>query len=59
MELEDLHIFKASINLGKLIWADVINWDQFSKNTLGNQLIRSVQIKNNIKHINIMTIISN
>ena len=42
MELEELQIYQASLRLGKQIWDEVIRWENFSKSTIGKQLIRSV-----------------
>jgi len=42
MELEDLHIYQEAINIGLKIWLEVMEWDNFSKYTIGKQIIRSV-----------------
>ena len=46
MELEDLRVYKISIEVGSQIWKlvrgwDYFSWDYFSKDTVGKQLIRS------------------
>lgn len=39
--LEDLEIYQDAMSIGNDIWNLVNGWDQFSKNTIGNQLVRS------------------
>jgi four helix bundle protein len=41
MNLENLTIYSSSMDLSNLIWKVVINWDYFSKSTIGNQLVRA------------------
>jgi len=38
---EDLEIYRLAENLGDQIWDIVIKWNNFSKNSLGYQLVRS------------------
>ena len=42
MKLDDLDIYKNALKLGKEIWNFVVKWDYFSRDTIGKQLIRSV-----------------
>ena len=41
MELDDLRVYKISMEIGAEIWKLAHNWDDFSKNTIGKQLVRS------------------
>ncbi|MCF8261990.1 MAG: four helix bundle protein [Melioribacteraceae bacterium] len=41
MNLEDLEIYRLSINLGENVWKELQVWEPFLKNTLGSQLIRA------------------
>jgi four helix bundle protein len=41
LRLEDLEVYKVSVELGDLIWKIVERWDYFSKDTLGKQLTRA------------------
>jgi len=38
---EDLEIYRLAENLGDQIWDIVIRWNNFTKNSLGYQLVRS------------------
>lgn len=42
MTIDDLEIYKLSIILGEDIWGIVVKWDYFAKDTIGKQIIRSV-----------------
>ena len=42
MKLEELEIYKLSLNIGERVWDIVMKWDNFSKETIGKQLIRAV-----------------
>ena len=42
MQLEDLRVYTLSMEIGEEIWGYVMNWGFFEKDTLGKQLIRSV-----------------
>ena len=42
MKLEDLQIYQLSMQLGDKVWEIVNNWDSFLKDTIGKQLVRSV-----------------
>jgi four helix bundle protein len=39
--LENLDLYRLSIDIGETIWKLVIEWDYFQKSTLGNQLVRA------------------
>ncbi len=41
MKLEELRIYQLSMELSEKIWQIVTNWDYFSKDTLGKQLVKS------------------
>ncbi|HVN59311.1 MAG TPA: four helix bundle protein [Bacteroidales bacterium] len=41
MKLEELKVFNLSIDLGERIWQVVQQWDYFSKETIGKQIVRS------------------
>ena len=40
--LEDFKAYNLSIELGEAVWSCVKRWDYFAKDTVGKQLIRSV-----------------
>jgi len=42
MKLEELRIYQLSMELGEEIWNIVTKWGYFEKDTVGKQLIRSV-----------------
>ena len=42
MKLEELKVYSTSMELAERIWYIVIKWDFFSRDTIGKQLIRSV-----------------
>jgi four helix bundle protein len=42
MKLEELNVYNLSMELGEKIWELIVNWDKFSKDTLGKQIVRSV-----------------
>jgi len=39
--LQDLKVYKASMEIGELVWEIVERWSLFAKETLGKQLVRS------------------
>jgi len=41
MKLEDLQVYKISMELGNKIWGIVEKWNYFEKDTIGKQLVRS------------------
>ncbi len=41
MKLEDLRVYKSSMELGEEIWKIVHKWDFFAKDTIGKQLVRA------------------
>jgi four helix bundle protein len=42
MNLEDLNVFKLSMEISEVIWNEIFKWNYFQKNTVGSQLIRAV-----------------
>lgn len=42
MKLEELQVYQLSMEMGERVWEIVIKWDFFSKDTVGKQLVRSV-----------------
>jgi len=42
MKLEELQVYQLSMKLGEEVWNIVIKWDFFAKDTIGKQLVRSV-----------------
>ncbi len=41
MKLEELRIYQLSMNLAEKVWAIVIKWDYFTKDTIGKQLVKA------------------
>ena len=42
MSLEDLKIYGQAMNLGEEVWKEVTKWNYFDKDTIGKQVVRSV-----------------
>jgi four helix bundle protein len=42
MKLEELQVYQLSMELGEKVWEVVIDWDYFLKDTVGKQLLKSV-----------------
>lgn len=42
MKLEELQVYQLSMSLGEEVWNIVIKWDYSAKDTIGKQLVRSV-----------------
>lgn len=42
LELNELDVYNLSASLSDDLWSIVNNWDKFSKDTVGKQLVRSV-----------------
>jgi four helix bundle protein len=42
MKLEDRKIYQISMSLGEEVWKIVSGWDYYAKDTVGKQLIRSI-----------------
>ena len=40
--LEDLEVYKISLEISDKVWNLVIHWDNFSRNNIGSQLLRAV-----------------
>ena len=41
MKLEELKVYQESMELGEKVWNLVIKWDNFSKDTMGKQLVKA------------------
>ena len=42
MKLEELKVYQLSMDIGEMIWMIVSRWDYFAKDTVGKQLVKSV-----------------
>ncbi len=42
MELEELRVYKQSMEMGEKVWDIVMKWDWFAKDTVGKQLVKAV-----------------
>jgi len=42
MKIEDLQIYQLSMEIGDKIWEIVTRWDYFAKDTVGKQIVKSV-----------------
>ena len=42
MKMEELKVYQLSMDLGDMVWDIVMTWDDFSKDTVGKQLVRAV-----------------
>ncbi len=42
MKLEELQVYQLSMKLGEEVWNIVIKWDFFARDTVGKQVVRSV-----------------
>ncbi len=42
MDLEELQVYRLSMEIGEKVWQFVIKWDYFVKDTIGKQLVRAV-----------------
>ena len=41
MKLEELNVYKLSMEMAERIWEIVVKWDYFQKDTMGKQLVRA------------------
>jgi len=41
MKIEDLQVYSLSMDMAERIWNIVIEWDYFTKDTIGKQLVRA------------------
>ena len=41
MKLEELNVYKLSMEIAESIWEIVLKWDYFQKDTMGKQLVRA------------------
>lgn len=42
MKLEELKVYQLAMNIGERVWVIVSKWDYFAKDTVGKQLVKSV-----------------
>ncbi len=42
MQLEDLQVYRLSMEIGDKIWEIVIRWDYFAKDTVSKQMVKAV-----------------
>ena len=42
MELEELNVYRLSMEIGEKVWNIVIKWDYFLKDTIGKQWVRAI-----------------
>ncbi len=42
MKLEELRVYQLSMEIGEKVWEIVHKWDYFTRDTIGKQLVRSV-----------------
>lgn len=42
MKLEELKVYQLSMDIAEKVWNAVFSWDYFVKDTIGKQLIKSV-----------------
>ena len=42
MKLDELRVYQLSMKMGEEVWDSVLKWDQLAKDTIGKQLIRSM-----------------
>jgi hypothetical protein len=38
MTLEELEVYQAAMELGERVWSEVVRWEFFAKDTVGNSL---------------------
>ncbi len=42
MKLEELKVYQLAMDIGERVWVVVCKWDYFAKDTVGKQLVKSV-----------------
>ena len=42
MRLEELNVYQLAMNVGEKVWVIVSKWDYLAKDTVGKQLVKSV-----------------
>ncbi|NMB56496.1 four helix bundle protein [Candidatus Beckwithbacteria bacterium] len=42
LKLNNLNSYKIAFNISNYIWEIIIKWDNFSRNSFGSQLVRSI-----------------
>ncbi len=41
MRLEELNVYRLAMDFGEEVWAIVVKWNYFQKDTIGRQLVRA------------------
>ena len=41
MKLTELEVFNLAMEVGEMVWKEVLAWDYFAKSTLGKQIVNS------------------
>lgn len=41
MNLEELDVYRMSMEIGERVWSIVSNWDYFSRDTVGKQMVKA------------------
>ena len=42
MTLDEFKVYQMAMEIGEQVWAIVIKWDYFSKDTIGKQFVRAI-----------------
>ncbi len=42
MKLEELQVYKLSMEVAEKVWSIVVGWDYYSRKTIGEQLVRAI-----------------
>ncbi len=42
MNIDELNVYKLSMEIGEKVWGIVVKWDYFAKDTVGKQLVRAI-----------------
>ena len=42
LQLNNINAYKSSFHLSNYVWAIIVNWDYFAKDTVGKQFVRAV-----------------
>ena len=42
MKLEELKVYQLAMDIGERVWVVIVKWDYFAKDTVGKQLVKSV-----------------
>jgi len=41
LTLDELEVYRMAMDIGERVWAEVIRWDFFARDTVGKQLVRA------------------